>query len=121
MVVIFFVALHPTMVKSLHNFFSTNIILQGAFSFFNKNVNSWYVLTIFLLKPQNILSMFFNPLTANDELSRHEILTFLWTWTLKWVPRSFATHASLCNTLSSHKLSKNSERVNLLRNFRLNK
>ena len=47
---------------------------------------------------------FFNPLTANDELSRHENLTFLWTWTLRWVPRSFATDASLCNTLSSNKL-----------------
>ena len=42
----------------------------------------------------------FNPLTANDELSRLENLTFLWTWILRWVPRSFATHASLCNTLS---------------------
>ena len=45
-----------------------------------------------------------NPLTANDELSRHENLTFLWTWILRWVPRSFATHASLCNVLSSNKL-----------------
>ena len=46
-----------------------------------------------------------NPLTVyfNDELSRHENLTFLWTWILRWVPRSFATHASLCNTLSSNK------------------
>ena len=42
----------------------------------------------------------FNPLTANDELFRHENLTFLWTWILRWVPRSFATHASLCNALS---------------------
>ena len=33
-----------------------------------------------------------NPLTANDELSRHENLTLLWTWTLRWVPKSFATH-----------------------------
>ena len=47
-----------------------------------------------------------NPLTANDEISRHENLTFLWTWTLRWVPRSFATHASLCNTLSSNKCPK---------------
>ena len=46
----------------------------------------------------------FNPLTANDELSRHENLTFLWTWILRWVPRSFATNASLCNALSSNKL-----------------
>ena len=45
----------------------------------------------------------FNPLTANDELSRHENLTFLWTWILRWVPRRFATYASLCNTLSSNK------------------
>ena len=46
----------------------------------------------------------FNPFTANDELSCHENLTFLWTWILRWVPKSFATHASLCNTLSSNKL-----------------
>ena len=45
-----------------------------------------------------------NPLTANEELSRHENLTFLWNWTLRWVPRSFATHNSLCNTLPSNKL-----------------
>ena len=45
-----------------------------------------------------------NPLSANVELSRHENLSFLWTWILRWVPRSFATHASLCNTLSSNKL-----------------
>ena len=51
----------------------------------------------------------FDPLTTNDELSRHENLTFLWTWTQRWVPRSFATHASLCNNLSSNKLSKNSK------------
>ena len=36
-------------------------------------------------------------------------LTFLWTWTMRWVPRSFVTHASLCNTLPSNKMSKNSE------------
>ena len=46
----------------------------------------------------------FNPLTANDEISRLENSTFLWTWILRWVPWSFATHASLCNTLSSNKL-----------------
>ena len=61
----------------------------------------WLFFTIFIF--------LYNPLTANDELSRHENLTFLWTWTLRWVPRSFATHASLCNTLPSNKLSKNSE------------
>ena len=48
----------------------------------------------------------FKPLAANDELSRLENLTLLWTWILKWVPRSFATHASLCNTLSSNKCPK---------------
>ena len=52
------------------------------------------------------LHIFVNPLTTNDELSRHENLTFLWTWTLRWVPRSFATNASLCNTLSSNKPEK---------------
>ena len=51
-----------------------------------------------------IFIFLFNPLSANVELSRHENLTFLWTWILRWVPRSFATHASLCNTLSSNKL-----------------
>ena len=51
-----------------------------------------------------ILIFLFNPLTTNDRLLRHENLTFLWTWTERWVPRSFATHASLCNTLSSNKL-----------------
>ena len=51
-----------------------------------------------------ILMFLFNPLTTNDGLLRHENLTFLWTWTLRWVPRSFATHASLCNTLPSNKL-----------------
>ena len=44
-----------------------------------------------------------NPLTTNDGLLRHENLTILWSWTLRWVPRSFATHASLCNTLPSNK------------------
>ena len=51
----------------------------------------------------------FNHLTANDGLSRLGNLTFLWTWVLRWIPRSFTTHVSLCNTLSSNKLSKNSE------------
>ena len=55
---------------------------------------TFFIISIFLL----------NPLTANDELSRLENLTFLWTWILRWVPRSFATHASLLNTLSSNKL-----------------
>ena len=45
-----------------------------------------------------------NPLSANGKLSRHENLTFLKAWILRWLPRSFATHASLCNTLSSNKL-----------------
>ena len=31
-------------------------------------------------------------------------LTFLCTWKLRWVRRSFATHASLCKTLFSDKL-----------------
>ena len=47
--------------------------------------------------------MSFNPY-ANDELSRLENLIFLWTWILRWVPKSFATHPSLCNTLSSNTL-----------------
>ena len=48
----------------------------------------------------------FNPLTAKNEISLPENMTFLWTWILRWLPRSAATHASLCNTLSSNKLSK---------------
>ena len=38
-----------------------------------------------------LFSVDINPLTANDELSCHENLTFLWTWILRWVPRSFTT------------------------------
>ena len=45
-----------------------------------------------------------NPLTDNYELSRHENLTFLWTSILRWIPRSVANHAFLCNTLFSNKL-----------------
>ena len=41
------------------------------------------------------------PLTAN-ELSRQENMTFLWT--LRWVSRSSATNAFLCNTLPSNEL-----------------
>ena len=52
---------------------------------------------------EQIEKKFIYPLCANGELSYHENLTFLWTWILRWVPRSFATHASLCNTLSSNK------------------
>ena len=55
-----------------------------------------------------LVIVFFNPLTANDELSRYENLNFLWTWILRWVPRNFATHTSLSNTVSSN-MSKNSE------------
>ena len=74
--------------------------------------NSYFVKIQFAGFSHRYMTMFFvisvkyhfNPLTANDELSRHENLTFLWTWILRWVPRSFATHASLCNTLSYNKL-----------------
>ena len=48
---------------------------------------------------------YIDPLTANDEITRFENLTRI----LSWVPRSFATHISFCNTLSSNKLSKDSE------------
>ena len=57
-----------------------------------------------------IFIFLFNDLTANDEISRHENLTLLWTWTLKWVPRSFTTHVPLYITLGPLiNLSKNSE------------
>ena len=51
-----------------------------------------------------ILIFLFTPLTTNVRLLHHENLTFIWTWTLRWVPRIFTTHASLCNTLPSNKL-----------------
>ena len=66
-----------------------------------------------------------NPLSDNDELSRHENLTFSWTWILGCVLRSFATHVSLCNTLSSNKPCPKTvkilavERVKLLNLFLL--
>ena len=44
-----------------------------------------------------------NPLTAKDEIFRLGNLSFLWTWILRWVPRSVGTHAPLCNTLFSNK------------------
>ena len=53
--------------------------------------------------------MHINHLTANDELSR-----VLWTWILRWLARSFATHASLCNTLSSDKRHKCPKKVEIL-------
>ena len=73
-------------------------------------MSNLYELKILLLLDPSLESGFVNPLTANDELSRHaneelsrhENLTFLWTWILSWVPRSFATHVFLCNTLSSN-------------------
>ena len=51
---------------------------------------------------------YLNLLTAKYEISHLENLIFSWTWILRWVPKSSATHAS-CNTLSSNKMFKNSE------------
>ena len=62
--------------------------------------------------------IYINRLTANAELSRHENLTFLCTWTLRWVPRSFATHASLCNTLSSNKLCPKTVKILAVKGLR---
>ena len=64
-----------------------------------------------------------NPLSANGQLYHHEDLTFLWTgylyhWTLRWVLRSFATHASLCNTLSSNKLCPKTVKILALRGLK---
>ena len=59
----------------------------------------------------------FNPLTANDKLSRHEDLTFLWTWILRWDTRSFATIASLCNTLSSNKLCQKTVKILVVKGY----
>ena len=58
------------------------------------------------LRPMSLKEKFLNPLTAKNEISIPENLTFLWTWILGWVPRSSATHTSLCNTLFSNKMSK---------------
>ena len=38
---------------------------------------------------------YIDPLTANDEITRFENLTRI----LSWVPKSFATHISFCNTV----------------------
>ena len=56
-----------------------------------------------------------NTLTANGELSRHGNLNFLWTWTLRWVTRSFATHASLCNTLPTNKLCQETVKIHAVK------
>ena len=37
------------------------------------------------------------------DISSWKIDFFLWSLILRWIPRSTATHASLCNTLSSNK------------------
>ena len=52
------------------------------------------------LRFYNFTMCFYNPLTAKNEISLPKDLTFLWTWILRWVPKSSATHASLCITLS---------------------
>ena len=64
---------------------------------------------LFLFRNSLIIISLFNPLTAKDKISFSKNLTFLWSWILRWKPRSAATHAPLCNTLSSNKLSKYSE------------
>ena len=89
-------------------------ILRCTVYFFFFVFTFFFSLSFLLVKKSNegqrLLTMsitwiyLFNPLSVNGELSRHENLTFFWTWILRWVPRSFATHASLCNTLSSNKL-----------------
>ena len=53
-----------------------------------------------------------NPLTVTAEYIQHGNLTYLWSWSPRRLPRSAATHAPLCNTVSTDKLSqlsKNSE------------
>ena len=39
-----------------------------------------------------------------DELSRSECLTFLWSWILRWVPKSVATQASFEQHSAPNKL-----------------
>ena len=64
----------------------------------SKSMKLWLLYTFFIF--------LFNSLTANDELSRLENLTFLCTWIMRYLKdtKSFTTHACLCNTLSSNKL-----------------
>ena len=66
-------------------------------------------------------NILFTPLATNDGLLRHENLTFLWTWTLRWVPRIFATHASLCNTLPSNKLWTKTVKIPLVKGLNYQK
>ena len=67
---------------------------------------------------RNMFQISLNPLSANGELSYHENLTFLWTWILRCVPRSFATNASLCNTLSSNKLCPKTVKILTLKGLK---
>ena len=61
------------------------------------------------IRVKYLSTLCFNPLTVAVGYVRHENLTYLWSWTPKRVPRSVATHVPLCNTVSTDKLSKNSE------------
>ena len=44
----------------------------------------FFVMHMYMLKYVNP----FNPLSTNGKLSRHENLTFLWTWTLRYLGAS---------------------------------
>ena len=61
------------------------------------NISYWYLVRNTMSKISSL-----NPLTAKDEISRPENLTFLCSWILRWVPRSTVTDAPLCNTLFSN-------------------
>ena len=68
---------------------------QRQFKPINKK-HSYFIVRLFFLSQKScIINEQINLLTANDEISRLENLTFLWNW----IPRSFVTHASLCNTV----------------------
>ena len=83
--------------------FQTGVKLHAGLSFTSPTCNN----------PLNLLS-------GNGKLSYHENLTFLWTWILKWVPRNFATHASLCNTLPSNKLCPKTVKILALKGLKKN-
>ena len=56
------------------------------------------------LRLDGFREIFLNPLTVSVGYIRNGNLTYLWFWTPRMVPRSAATHALFCNTVSTDKL-----------------
>ena len=65
-------------------------------------------IVLYISRYSNMFPVYFNPLTANDELSRHENLTFLWTWTLRYLgaSRPMLLCVILCPLLNVQKTVK---------------